>query len=65
MMINTSPGMMIGTVSYMSPEQARGLPVDARADIWSLGVMLYEMLACRRPFEGATMSHIIVAILET
>ena len=64
MMTDTSPGMMIGTVSYMSPEQARGVPVDARADIWSLGVMLYEMLACRRPFEGATMSHIIVAILE-
>ena len=64
MMMSTSPGAMIGTVAYMSPEQARGLTVDARADIWSLGVMLYEMLTCRRPFEGPTMSHIIVSILE-
>ena len=63
-MMSTSPGVMIGTVAYMSPEQARGLAVGARSDIWSLGVMIYEMLAHHRPFEGPTMSHIIVSILE-
>ncbi|HET6890833.1 MAG TPA: serine/threonine-protein kinase, partial [Pyrinomonadaceae bacterium] len=63
-MMNTTPGVLMGTVSYMSPEQARGIEVDGRTDIWSLGVMLYEMIGCRLPFEGSTMSHIIVSILE-
>ena len=64
MRINTNPGMVMGTVSYMSPEQARGLEIDARTDIFSLGVMLYEMVAGRLPFEGVTPNHIIVSIME-
>jgi serine/threonine protein kinase len=61
---HTVPGMIMGTVSYMSPEQTEGLDVDARTDIWGLGVILYEMVAGKLPFEGPTQSHTIVAILE-
>src|SRR5215216_139744 len=62
--VNTEANIVMGSPSYMSPEQARGLAVDGRTDIFSLGVMLYEMIVGQRPFEGPTTSDIIVAILE-
>jgi serine/threonine protein kinase/TolB-like protein/Flp pilus assembly protein TadD len=61
--LETAPGMIIGTTAYMSPEQVRGQPLDARTDLWSLGVLLFEMLACERPFAGATPSDVQAAIL--
>jgi serine/threonine-protein kinase len=61
---HTQEGMVMGTAHYMSPEQARGLSVDTRTDIWSLGVVLYEMIGGRVPFEGETSSDVIAAILE-
>jgi serine/threonine protein kinase/Tol biopolymer transport system component len=62
--VATDPGTVMGTAHYMSPEQARGLPIDSRTDIWSLGVVLYEMVAGRVPFSGETTSDVIVAILD-
>jgi len=61
---DTTPGLVMGTVKYMSPEQARGLAVDARSDIFSFGVVLYEMLTSRAPFEGETASDLIATILK-
>jgi serine/threonine-protein kinase len=60
----TQMGVIIGTAAYMSPEQARGKPVDKRADIWSFGVVLFEMLTGRRMFDGETVSDTIAKILE-
>ena len=60
----TIPGLIMGTLKYMSPEQARSLETDGRTDIWSLGVLFYEMLMKRLPFVGPTSSDLLVAILD-
>ncbi|MGI8919431.1 MAG: protein kinase domain-containing protein [Pyrinomonadaceae bacterium] len=64
-MVNTNPGVVMGTVRYMSPEQARGMKVDSGTDIWSLGVVIYEMTTGRAPFEGETPNEAIAAMLKT
>jgi Tol biopolymer transport system component len=61
---DTSEGVIIGTAAYMSPEQARGLPVDKRTDVWAFGCVLFEMLTGRRAFGGKTFSDALVTILE-
>ena len=60
----TEPGVILGTGAYMSPEQARGRPIDKRTDIWSFGCVLYEMLTGRAAFGGDTLTDILAAILE-
>ena len=63
--LQTQPGLLLGTAHYMSPEQTRGQTADARSDIWSLGVVLYEMVGGVPPFSGATPSDCIASILKT
>src|SRR6185503_19322227 len=60
----TAHGVILGTAAYMAPEQARGRPADARADLWAFGVVLYEMLTGRALFSGATVSDLLASVMR-
>jgi len=63
--LTTRPGLVLGTAAYMSPEQARGNPVDKRTDIWAFGAVLYEMLTGRQAFTGETITDVLAAVVKT
>src|SRR5262249_38925587 len=63
-LLQSNPGLVMGTVQYMSPEQARGKNVGTTTDIWSLGIVMYELLAGHVPFTGETPSHVMVSLME-
>jgi serine/threonine-protein kinase len=63
--VATQAGLILGTAAYMSPEQARGRAVDKRADIWAFGVVVFEMLTGRRPFEGEDVSTTVAAVIQS